>query len=218
MFLAFGLVCAMLEAVRSGKGQVVDAAMVDGSAALMAQFFTMLRLGQFSEARGTNLLDTGAHFYDAYETKDSKWISIGSIEPQFYAELIAKAGLDKQHFTPQNDTAKWPGFKDELISLFKTKTRDEWCALLEGSDACFAPVLSIVEAPNHPHNQARKTFVTIDGVVQPAPAPRFSRTKPEIPKAGPRPGQDTISILSDYEFSPAEIEDLQSKGIVAVAK
>ena len=218
MFLAFGLVCGLLETKNSGKGQVVDAAMVDGSAALMAMFFTMLKLGQFSEERGTNLLDTGAHFYDAYETKDGKWISIGSIEPQFYAELVQKAGLDKQHFAPQLDTAKWPELKKELINLFKTKTRDEWCAIMEGSDICFAPVLSISEAPKHPHNQARKTFVTVDGVVQPAPAPRFSRTVPEIRGAGRRPGQDTLAILSDYGFSQAEIEALQNKGIVATAK
>lgn len=216
MLLAFGLVCGLLEAQRTGKGQVVDAAMVEGSAALMAMFFSMLDMGMFSEERGTNLLDTGAHFYDAYETKDGKYISVGSIEPQFYAELVQKAGLDPKRFAPQMDFSKWPEFKEELIRVFKTKTRDEWCAMMEGSDVCFAPVLSIVEAPNHPHNQARGTFVKIDGLLQPAPAPRFDRTVPEIRHGSHSPGQDTDSVLADYGFTQDEISALKGKGVVAV--
>ena len=216
MLLAFGLVCGLLEAQRTGRGQVVDAAMVEGSAVLMAMFFSMLDMGMFSEERGTNLLDTGAHFYDAYETKDGKWISVGSIEPQFYAELVQKAGLDPERFGAQMDSTRWPEYKEEIIRVFKTKTRDEWCAIMEGSDVCFAPVLSIVEAPNHPHNQARGTFVKIDGLLQPAPAPRFDRTVPEIRHGSHSPGQDTDSVLADYGFTQDEISALKGKGAVAV--
>jgi len=215
MLLAFGIVCGLLEAANSGRGQVIDAAMVDGSAALMAASFTMLSNGLFPEQRGTGLLDGGAHFYDTYETKDGQWISIGAIEPQFYAELIRKMGLPDKNFAPQMDSAKWPELKKELAKVFKSKTREEWCAIMEGSDACFAPVLSITEAPMHPHNRARKTFVTVDGVVQPAPAPRFSRTVPEICCYCRRPGQDTVSVLSDYGFLQEEIETLQDKGVIA---
>jgi len=217
MLLAFGLVCGLLEAMKSGKGQVVDAAMVDGSAILMAMFFSLREMGMFFEERGTNLLDSGSHFYDSYETKDGKWISIGSIEPQFYAELVQKAGLDAERFAAQMDFSQWPNYKEEIIRVFKAKTRDEWCAIMEGSDVCFAPVLSINEAPNHPHNQLRKTFVTVDGVVQPAPAPRFDRTVPDISHGYRRPGEDTLSVLSDYGFAKAEIEALQAKGAVAAA-
>jgi len=217
MLLAFGIVCGLLEAAKSGKGQVIDASMVDGSALLMTFFFSMRDMGFFFEERGTNLLDGGSHFNDAYETKDGKWISIGSIEPQFYAELIRKAGLDAERFAPQMDIAKWPEFKDEIIQAFKTKTRDEWCTIMEGSNVCFAPVLSLSEAPNHPHNQARKNFITVEGVLQPAPAPRFSRTIPEVNHGYRRPGHDTLSVLNDYGFSKAEMEVLQSKGIVAVS-
>lgn len=216
MLLAFGLVCGLVEAQKSGRGQVVDAAMVDGSAALMAMFFSMLDMGMFSEERGTNLLDTGSHFYDAYETKDGKYISVGSIEPQFYAELVQKAGLDPERFAPQMDLTKWPEFKEELIRVFKTKTRDEWCTIMEGSDVCFAPVLSIVDAPNHPHNKVRETFVEIDGLLQPAPAPRFSRTVQKIRHGSHSPGQDTDSVLADYGFSQSEIVILKDKGVVAV--
>ncbi|MBN1613959.1 MAG: CoA transferase [Deltaproteobacteria bacterium] len=217
MLLAFGIVCGLVEAMKSGKGQVVDAAMVDGSAALMAMFFSFREMGMFFDERGTNLLDSGAHFYDSYETKDGKWISVGSIEPQFYAELVKRAGLDAERFAAQMDFSKWSGYKEEIIQVFKTKTRDEWCALMEGSDTCFAPVLSINEAPEHPHNKARKTFVTVDGVLQPAPAPRFDRTVPEIRHGFRLAGQDTLSVLSDYGFTKTEIEALQTKGVVAAA-
>jgi len=217
MLLAFGLLCGLLNVAKSGEGQVVDAAMVDGAAILMAAFFTMKDMGMHSEQRGTNLLDSGAHFYDAYETKDGKWISIGSIEPQFYAKLIRKAGLDPERFAPQMDSNKWPELKEELIQVFQSKTRDEWCAIMEGSDVCFAPVLSIGEAPKHPHNQARETFVAVDGVIQPAPAPRFSHTVPKIRHACRRPGQDTISVLADYGFTKEEIKVLQDKGVIVTS-
>lgn len=215
MLLAFGLVCGLLESMKSGKGQVVDAAMVDGSAVLMSMFFTFKEMGQFTDKRGTNMLDTGAHFYDTYETKDGKYISIGSIEPQFYALLIEKANLNADLFASQIDPAKWPKLKEELKRVFLTKTQDEWCDIMEGSDVCFAPVLSIFEAPRHPHNKARKTFVEVDDVIQPAPAPRFSRTAPEV-NHGPRnPGEDTVSVLSDWGFTKDEINVLQKNGAIA---
>jgi len=174
LYLAFGLVCGLLEASKSGKGQVVDAAMVDGAASLMTLFFGMKAMGIWSEERGTNVLDTGAHFYDVYETADGKYVSIGSIEAKFYAELLRLTGLEAEALPDQMDREKWQGMKERLRAVFRQKTRDEWCAIMEGSDVCFAPVLSMEEAPNHPHNKARGTFVEIDGVVQPGPAPRFS--------------------------------------------
>ena len=214
MLLAYGLVCGMLEAQKSGKGQVVDAAMVDGAASLMAMFFTMSAGGMFKTERGTNLLDGGAHFYDTYETKDGKHICIGSIEPQFYALLVEKAELDKERFGVQMDQAKWPEQKAAIAEVFKTRTQDEWCRIMEGTDVCFAPVLSILEAPEHPHNKARGTFVEVDGVMQPAPAPRFSRTTPRISHASPAPGQDSRQVLSDCGFSAEEISGLQKQGVI----
>jgi len=214
MLLAFGMVCGMLEAQKSGKGQVVDAAMVDGAATLMAMFFTMGAAGAFTDQRGTNLLDGGAHFYDTYETKDGKYVCIGSIEPQFYALLMEKAGLDPERFKPQMDAKQWPALKEELVEVFKSKTRDEWCDIMEGSDVCFAPVLSIFEAPEHPHNKARHSFVEVDGVVQPAPAPRFSRTVPEVAHASPSPGRDSAAVLADGGFTADEIAELQSQGVI----
>jgi len=216
MLLAFGIVCGLVEALRSGKGQVVDAAMVDGSAALMAMFFGRLSDPRFSGERGTNMLDTGAHFYDTYETKDGKYISVGSIESQFYAELIQKAGLDPVRYADQMDYKKWPEWKDELIQVFKTKTRDEWCDIMLGSDVCFAPVLSMDEAIEHPYNKERGTFVTIDGLPQPAPAPRFSRTVPEVRHGIHSKGQDTVSVLADYGFTSAEIDKLKQGGVIAL--
>ena len=213
MLLAFGLVCGMLEAARSGKGQVVDAAMVDGAAALMAMFFSMG--GRFSAARGTNLLDTGAHFYNTYETKDGEHICVGSIEPQFYQLLVEKAGVDANKFGPQMDAGQWDGFKGELAEVFRTRTRDEWCEIMEGTDVCFAPVLSIFEAPEHPHNKERQTFVEVDGLVQPAPAPRFSRTTPEISHGARHPGEDSAAVLAGAGYDDADIAALRDKRVVA---
>ena len=198
----------------SGKGQVVDAAMVDGAASLMAMFFSMAAGGAFSDKRGTNLLDGGAHFYDTYETKDGKFVCIGSIEPQFYALLVEKAGLDAQKFSAQMDAAGWPVLKAELTRVFKTRTRDEWCSIMEGTDVCFAPVLSIFEAPDHPHNKARNTFLNIDGVVQPAPSPRFSRTVAEVSHPARAPGVDSQSVLKDCGFSAEEISKLSAGGVI----
>ncbi len=216
MLLAYGLVCGMLEASRSGKGQVVDAAMVDGSAALMAMFFSMVGRG-FKTRRGANLLDGGAHFYNTYETRDGKYVCIGAIEPQFYAELIDKTGVDANRFGPQMDPSQWDQLKDELTAVFKTKTRDEWCAIMEGSDICFAPVLSILEAPEHPHNRHRGTFVEVDGVTQPAPAPRFSRTQAKISHAARAAGEDTRAVLTDLGLTTAEVEALERQGAVRAA-
>ena len=216
MLLAYGLVCGMLEASRSGKGQVIDAAMVDGAAALMAMFFSMVGHG-FKNERGANMLDGGAHFYNTYETKDDKYICVGSIEPQFYAELVEKAGVDANKFGPQMETGQWGGFKDELAAVFKTKTRDQWCEIMEGSDVCFAPVLSILEAPRHPHNKHRGTFVEVEGVTQPAPAPRFSRTETQTPRSARAAGQDTRSVLADIGMTSAEVGALEERGVVSQA-
>ena len=175
MLLAFGMVCALFEALKSGQGQVVDAAMVDGSAALMTMMYGMKAAGFWKDRRGVNMLDTGAHFYDTYETADGKYISIGSIEPQFYALLLEKAEIDDPEFKQQMDVTKWPELKVKLEALFKTKTREAWCAIMETTDICFAPVLSMDEAPRHPHIKQRNTFVDVDGVIQPdvsLPLPR----------------------------------------------
>lgn len=214
MYLAFGLVCGLLEAQRSGKGQVVDAAMVDGSASLMSMFFSFAAQGGFKPERGTNLLDGGAHFYDTYETKDGKHICIGSIEPQFYALLVEKAGLDPEVFAPQMNPEHWPSLKSKLAEVFKSRSRDEWCDIMEGTDICFSPVLSLFEAPEHPHNVARKTFVEVDGLMQPAPAPRFSRTEPDIRSAARIPGEDSEDVLRNFDFSDAEIDALITAGAV----
>ncbi len=215
LLLAFGLVCAILEAQKSGKGQVVDAAMVDGAAILMAMFFTQLGTGFFREQRGSNLLDSGAHFYDTYETSDGKFISVGSIEPQFYALLLEKAGLDIDEFSPQMDQSHWPDYKDKVSEVFKSRTRDEWCDLMEGSDVCFAPVLSLSEVHEHPHNKSRNTFVELAGLMQPAPAPRFSRTSAELTHGAREPGEDTRSVLAELGYSSDETDSLFKAGVVA---
>jgi alpha-methylacyl-CoA racemase len=214
MLLAFGVLAALLETKSSGKGQVVDAAMVDGAALLMSMFWGMKAMGIWSEERGTNLLDTGAHFYEVYECADGKYISLGSIEPQFYAELVKLAELDAEKF-PQLDRARWPELKQNLAAVFKRKTRDEWCAIMEGSDVCFAPVLAMSEAPKHAHNVARKTFLEIGGVTQPAPAPRFSRTAPAVPSAPAKTGGDGESVLASFGFEAGEIRALRESKAVA---
>ncbi len=214
MLLAFGLVCAMLEAQKSGKGQVVDAAMVDGAASLMASFFGMRDHG-FSAERGSNLLDGGAHFYGTYETSDGKYVCVGSIEPQFYRLLVEHAGLNEQDFQAQMDRDGWADKRAALAALFKMKTRDEWCAIMEGTDICFAPVLSIWEAPDHPHNRARESFIDVGGVTQPAPAPRFSRTEAQVSHAARVPGQDTKRVLLDGGFSEEDISSLMGDAVVA---
>ena len=215
MLLAYGLVCGMLEASRSGKGQVVDAAMVDGAASLMAMFFSMGR--GFRDERGSNMLDGGAHFYNTYETSDGKYVCVGSIEPQFYQLLVEKSGVDANRFGTQMANDQWPDFRDELAQMFRSRTRDEWCEIMEGSDVCFAPVLSVFEAPDHPHNQHRKTFVEVDGVTQPAPSPRFSRTEPAISHAARSPGEDSRAVLTGAGFADDEVAKLVEAGVVDAA-
>ncbi len=198
MYLAFGMVCGLLEARASGQGQVIDAAMTDGASLLMAGIYALKHQGLWTDERESNLLDGGAHFYGTFECADGKWVAIGSIEPQFYALLLEKTGITDEAFTRQHDAAAWPDLKEKLAKVFKSKTREEWCAIMEGSDVCFAPVLDMGEAPEHPHNKARGTFFERDGVVQPAPAPRFSRTRAEIQGPPPRPGQHTDEVLADW--------------------
>jgi alpha-methylacyl-CoA racemase len=210
LMLAFGMVCALLECQRSGRGQVVDAAMVDGAAALMAVFHGVYQSGFLTE-RGTNMLDSGSHFYDVYETADGKYVSIGSFEPQFYAELLRRLGLEEEA-PPQLDLSRWPELKERFARIFKTKTREQWCELLEGTDVCFAPVLSVAEAPVHPHNQARGTFVEVQGVTQPRPAPRFSRTHAEIQRPPARVGEHTEEALRDWGVAPDRIAALKQAG------
>lgn len=215
LILAFGIACAIIERERSGKGQVVDAAMVDGAAVLMTMFHGMRSVGFWNEERGTNILDTGAHFYDVYECKDGKFISIGSIEPQFYAELLERTGLNGDDLGAQMDRARWEANKETVAAMFKTRTREEWCRELEGTDVCFAPVLSMTEAVEHPHNQARGTFVEREGMVQPGPAPRFSRTQPGIQGPPPQPGSHTNEALEAWGFESAEVEALRSEKAIA---
>jgi alpha-methylacyl-CoA racemase len=214
MFLAFGVVCALLEAQRSGKGQVVDAGMVDGSATLMALMFGLHAQGTWKDERGVNVLDTGAPWYDTYRTKDGRWLAVGAIEKRFYEAFIEGLGLDPVGLPGQHDRAGWPELRRRFAETIAGKTRDEWERIFTGSDACVAPVLALGEVAQHPHNAARGTFVTRDGVLQPAPAPRFSRTVPEMGAPPCQPGADTDAVLADFGFSEAEIARLREGGAV----
>jgi alpha-methylacyl-CoA racemase len=193
LYLVVGVLAALLEASKSGKGQVVDAAMCDGAASLMSMFFDMTAVGRWTEERESNFLDGGAHFYGVYECACGNFISIGSIEPQFYALLRQHAGLSDADFDQQMERKAWPGLKQKLADVFKSKTRDDWCKIMEGTDICFAPVLTMSEAPNHPHMAARHIFVSRHGITQPAPAPRFSRT----PSAIREPATADIASLTN---------------------
>ena len=217
LYLALGIVTGLLEAQKSGKGQVVDTAMVDGVASLMTAIYGMRGAGVFTDNRGENMLDTGAHFYDAYETSDGKYICIGSIEAKFYEELLRLSGLKGEELPRQLDRKSWPAMKERIAKLFRTKTRDEWCRIMEGSDVCFAPVLSMEEAPRHPHNRQRATFVEENGVIQPAPAPRFIRTPSAIQRPPARPGEHTEEALRDWGFSASDLERLRACGAIASA-
>ena len=214
MLLAFGLVAAVLHAQRSGQGQVVDAAMVDGAASLMTMTYAFHQLGLWSEQRGSNVLDTGAHYYEVYETADGRWYAVGAIEPQFYAALIERLGLAEEDLPAQNDRSQWPAMKERFAGIFKTRTRDEWDEVFAGSDACAAPVLSPLEAPSHPHIAARDTFVEVAGITQPAPAPRFSRTTSEISCPPPVAGQDTDEALADWGIDTGRVEALRQAGAI----
>jgi alpha-methylacyl-CoA racemase len=213
MLLAFGIACAAFETARSGKGQVIDAAMVDGAALMLTPFYAARASGFWGE-RGTNFLDTGAPFYEVYETADGKFVAVGAVEPQFYAELMTRLGRDDADLAAQYDKDRWPDEKERMAAVFRTKTRDEWCALLERSDACFAPVLTPLEAPAHPHNRARGTFLELDGVPQPAPAPRFSRTAATVAGPAMHAGDDTETVLGRWGFDPAEVARLRDAGAV----
>jgi alpha-methylacyl-CoA racemase len=215
MFMAFGVVCGILEAQRSGNGQVIDVAMVDGSAVLMSMMWGLKQLGVWKDEFGTNVLDTGAPFYDTYETKDGKFISLGSLEPQFYAELLQRLGLADSGLPAQMDPSGYDAWRAKFTELFKTKTRAEWDEVLRGSDACYAPVLTMTEAVNDEHIKARNTIIERDGVPQPAPAPRFSRTVAEVQRSAPWPGQHTDEALAEWGVDADEIAKLRSSGAVA---
>lgn len=214
MMLAFGVACAVLEARASGQGQVVDAAMTDGAALLGAMMYGLRGFGAWSGQREGNLLDGGAPFYDTYACQDGKFISIGAIEPQFFATLLTLTGQNDPVFTRRWNKTHWPELRERFAALFATRTRDEWCRLLEGSDVCFAPVLDLEEAPRHPHNAARQTFVEVDGVTQPAPAPRFSRSAPPTPGPTSSPGADSEAILADWGFTRQSIEALKAGEVI----
>jgi alpha-methylacyl-CoA racemase len=214
MFLAFGMACALVHAGRSGQGQVIDAAMVEGAATLMMPFFGG-RDGGFNTERGTNLLDSGAPFYDTYETADGRWVAVGAMEPKFYATLLRLLGLDVVDLPPQMDRVGWPVVRAAIAGVFRTRTRDEWCALLEGSDACFSPVIGLEEVELHAHNAARATFISVEGRVQPRPVPRFSATPGTVDRPPPEPGQHTDEVLAESGLTSEEITRLRSVGAIA---
>jgi len=212
MYLAFGIACALFEARISGKGQVIDAAMTEGAASLMAIFYGRMAAGHWRDERGVNVLDTGAPWYNVYETADGKHVAIGSIEGRFYAELLARLGLDPDSLPGQFEYTRWSELHAAFTAAFKSRTRDEWCREMEGTDVCFAPVLSLAEAPQHAHNRARGAFAEIDGVTQPAPAPRFSRTPGAIARGAPRRGQGGAQALAEWGFGKTEIESFRARG------
>ncbi len=214
LYLAFGLLAALTHARATGQGQVVDTAMTDGAASLMSMFYGMKAMGVWNGDRRANLLDGGAHFYDTYACSDGKWIALGSIEPQFYALLLEKAGLSDPAFGAQMDRSAWPDLKAKLAAVIAQKTRAEWTAIMEGTDICFGPVMDLDEAPLHPHNVARETFVTVSGVVQPAPAPRFSVTPGQIQGPPPAIGANTETALADWGLTDADLEQLRAAGAV----
>ena len=217
LYLALGVVAALHEARESGKGQTVDAAMIDGAASLMTSAYALRAAGVSDAPRGENILDSGAHYYDVYETSDGRYVSVAPVEPKFYAELLQRIGLDAGEAPHSADRGDWPESKARLAALFRTRTRDEWCAILEGTDACFAPVLGMNEAHRHPHNTERGTFVERDGIVQPNAAPRFSRTRGGIRCSPPAPGSGTRSVLADWGFGAEEIDALSSRGVIGPA-
>ncbi|MEC7606072.1 MAG: CaiB/BaiF CoA-transferase family protein [Pseudomonadota bacterium] len=210
MYLLTGILAALVERATSEQGQIIDAAMSDGTASLLSPFFGLMAMSMWTTDRFSNRLDGGAFYYGSYECSDGRYISIGSLEPQFYALLLEKAEITDPEFQEQLDEAAWPAKREKLTQLFKTKTRQQWCDIMEGTDVCFAPVLDLKEAPNHPHTIDRKTFVELDGVVQPAPAPRFSRTQGEIQGPAAMAGEHTREVLSAWNFSDQEIGELQA--------
>jgi alpha-methylacyl-CoA racemase len=215
MLLAFAMTAALLSAERTGKGQVIDCAMTEGAAVLMGMIWGFRGLGIWKDERGVNMLDTGAHFYDSYECADGKFVAIGSIEPQFYAELRKRTGLDSDpDFDPQMDQSRWPALKEKLAALFRTQPRAHWCALMEATDVCFAPILSLEEAPHHPHNIERQAFATVGGMMQPMPAPRYSGTVTAMPTPQPPPGAHGDEIMTALGYDAARKAALKSSGAV----
>ena len=214
MYLLTGILAALVERATSGQGQIIDAAMTDGTASLLSPFFGLMAMNMWTTDRFSNRLDGGAFYYGSYECSDGKYISIGSLEPQFYAELLEKAEITDPEFQEQLDEAAWPAKREKLDQLFKTRTRQQWCDIMEGTDVCFAPVLDLKEAPAHPHNIDRKTFVELEGVVQHAPAPRFSRTQGEIQGPAAMTGEHTREVLSAWNFTDQEIGELQASGAI----
>ena len=214
LYLALGVVAALHEARESGQGQTVDAAMIDGAASLMTSAYALRAAGVSDAPRGENILDSGAHYYDVYETSDGRYVSVAPVEPKFYAELLQRIGLDAGDAPHSADRSDWPESKARLAALFRTRTRDEWCAVLEGTDACFAPVLGMDEVHRHAHNAERGTFVERDGIVQPNAAPRFSRTRGGIRCSPPAPGSGTRSVLAAWGFGAEEIDDLAARGVI----
>lgn len=214
LYLALGVVSALLESRTSGRGQVVDAAMVDGSASLMTLFYGLFAAGYWTDERGVNRLDSGAPWYNVYETADGGWISVGANESRFWRNLLRIMGLDEAELPDQHDKAQWPAMRERFTAVFRTRTRDEWCALAAGQQACLTPVLSLTEAPHHAHLRARGTFLEVDGVVQPAPAPRFSRTPGVIQRPPAEPGDHTDEVLRDWGFTPAELTALRHRGAI----
>jgi alpha-methylacyl-CoA racemase len=214
MMLAFGIVCALFEAQKSGCGQVIDAAITDGSALLMSLIYALKGAGQWRNERGVNLVDGGAHFYDVYACADGGWLAVGPIEPRFYREFLDRLGIDDPLFAAQFDAAQWPQLKAELAAVFASRDRDDWCALFEDSDACVTPVLDLEEAARHPHNVARGTFTEVAGVPQPAPAPRLSRTPGQVSGPPPLPGEHTRDALASWGVTPQDIERLAAAGAI----
>ncbi|WP_439943936.1 CaiB/BaiF CoA transferase family protein [Streptomyces sp. BBFR115] len=214
LYLALGVVSALLESRTSGRGQVIDAAMVDGSASLMTLFYGLHAAGYWNDERGTNRLDSGAPWYDVYETKDGRWLSVGSNEARFWRNTLRLLGLREEDMPDQHDRTRWPEMRTTLTEVLRTRTRDEWCALAEGQEVCIAPVLSLTEAPGHPHLRERGTFTEVEGVIQPAPAPRFSRTPGAIQGPPAEPGQHTDEVLGDWGFTAEELSALRAAGAI----
>jgi alpha-methylacyl-CoA racemase len=216
LMLAFGMLAAIVSARATGRGQVVDCAMTEGSALLMAMIYSLHAQGLWRDERGMNMLDSGSHYYDTYETADGKFVSIGPVEPHFYKLLLERLGLiDDPEFLAQNDQSRWPRLKARLDEIFRTRSRAEWCRLLEGTDACFAPVLSLDEAPHHPHNVERRAFVDVEGVMQPAPSPRYSETTTDDPRPMRSGVEGLASILADVGYGPQELSALRARNVVA---
>lgn len=214
LYLAMGILAALLSARTTGVGQVVDAAVSDGVVNLLTMHYGFKQAGEWSLQRASNLTDGGAPFYDVYLTQDDRYVAVGAVEEKFYRDLVRRLGLSDAELPEQHDRAKWPTLRKRLQEVFRTRTRDEWCELLEGTDACFAGILDMDECVRHPHNRARHTHVDVDGVLNPAPAPRFSATPSELRKAPPAPGEDTDSALRSWRFTAAEIDSLKAAGAI----